>query len=152
MQRNTATTFENLRPGDRFRFPEDKKKKAFQVTVKANDARGWYNDVLLGLRTWKYDKSAKAAREVIFIRHTMLEPNDTAMLYDLEAGNVFLFLTDTATEFAVIETQNPDPFAKCIVKAVCIDAPAFAHTNTEVIYLRTLSSLTDDWLYRIWSC
>jgi hypothetical protein len=73
MERKTATTFGELRQGDRFYFTSDSKKVVYQVTPENTLQKGSYNKVDEdGKKEWHFDKQASNDRQVIFLRHINL--------------------------------------------------------------------------------
>lgn len=65
MQRNTATTFGQLQPGDRFYFSSDSKRKVYQLTEP-----GQYNIVnSKGLNGWQYSRKSSSATSVVYLRN-----------------------------------------------------------------------------------
>jgi len=108
MQRHTATTFGELRQGDRFYFVGDKQKIAYQVTLETLSGKQQsYNQVdAAGKNVWIHDKQAPGDKPVIFLRHTRPAPGDEWLLKDLSDGDVFYVDGDIITEYQVIKNRH----------------------------------------------
>lgn len=128
MKPKTLTTFGQLQPGDRFAFVENK-RVVFQVTTVP-----FYNHVVDNRKSWIYDKRTQLERSVLYIRSTILQPNQEGKIKDLPVGAVFCFTHDIVTEYrldAFLPVGN-DACVWQIEKGI----PHYMHVECNIIYLR----------------
>jgi outer membrane lipoprotein-sorting protein len=127
MERNTLTTFGQLRIGDRFYATGDKSKTAYEVTGPKK-----YNHIMNGKKSWMYDKDVKEDRLVMFLRHTVPIHGEQCMVEDLKRNHIFYLPDDIITEYRVKEQITGETIA---YKLDYTDAQFIKH-GTPVIFVR----------------
>lgn len=136
MQRNTTTTFGELRQGDRFYFVGDSDKKAYQLTEQKRSGKSSYNIVVNGENAWQFDRQAAGNRPVVFLRHTKPLPGEECLLSDLKEGDMFFFPEDVVSEYLVADTAAADIKDRYQVIASCENAMPDCKPKTVVFFLR----------------
>jgi hypothetical protein len=135
MKHNDFTFFEKLSLGDRFYFPSDKAKVAYQVV-----APGLYNQVLDGGRkALMHDKPAARDKPVIFLRHTLPQPGETCRLHDLKKGDIFFFPDNVVLEYEVTDAKGPAGEKQYFIRVVNTQGVSFQKVDTEVVFVRNVA-------------
>jgi sortase (surface protein transpeptidase) len=133
MKHNEFTFFEKLSLGDRFYFPTDKAKVAYQVI-----APGLYNQVLDdGRKTLMHDKPAARDKPVIFLRHTLPQPGQPCRLHDLKKGDIFFFPDNVVLEYEITESSN----THYVIRSVNDKGIGFEKVDCEVVFVRKVNTL-----------
>lgn len=104
MKQKTQTRIGRLRQGDRFYLLSDKKKVVYQLDSFSRE-KAKYVKVLNDQpsNSWMYAKETSVNKEVIFLRHTLLQPGDECFLQDLNEGDKFYKLSDPATLYTIVK-------------------------------------------------
>lgn len=105
MQRNTPTNIARLRKGDRFYFISDKKKGIHEVTGFSKGKVN-YNKINGFKHQWFWDRTINENKEVIFLRHTIIQQGDQCFVQDLEIGDVFYMPGNIDAELEVLEKND----------------------------------------------
>ncbi|KAA2245512.1 hypothetical protein F0L74_06015 [Chitinophaga agrisoli] len=104
MNRNTKTTLSELRIGDRFHFLKD--FAVWQIIEKTRTHVA-VNQPKPGTEIaafiHRHHELKKGKTEVIFMRHTELQPGERGLFQDLKPGNVFGLPNDFIKEYVVTE-------------------------------------------------
>jgi len=70
MERNTRTTISELKKGDRFYFPADKKKIVYEIVCTTAPRGFYYNRInAYGYKMLTHDVWVSTEKEAIFLRH-----------------------------------------------------------------------------------
>ena len=103
MKQKTQTTIGRLRRGDRFYFISDKKKQVHQLDSFSGD-KAHFVKVLndKASDSWMFKRSVSSNKEVIFLRHTLLQVGDECFLQDLRTGDRFYQPGDGTREFEIM--------------------------------------------------
>ncbi len=130
MKSKTLSRLGHLRQGDRFYFTSDKKKKVYQLDSFSAHKANYNvveNDVVQD--GWLFKKTTDASREVIFLRHTLLQPGDPCFLQDLKEGDIFE-LPDSKWKF-VLQVKHSKEIKMAHVEN--LKAPFYTHPLTKAV-------------------
>lgn len=107
MKPNTATTFAELRVGDRFYFAADKQKKVYQLTREALLGKPFYNHFDgNGNKVWMFDRQSDKNKPVVFLRHTQPVLGEEWPISELKDGDIFHLPDNIVTEYLVIKNRH----------------------------------------------
>lgn len=99
MKRNTLTSINQLRFGDRFRNP--KNVDVWEVVTVTDKVVTVNQPGLGGVFMHLHHEMRKGTTEVIFLRHTKPLPGEECLVQDLQVGDVFHKTDDIITEYTL---------------------------------------------------
>jgi hypothetical protein len=103
MERKTMTTLGELRIGDRFVYPKA------NVVWQVIGTDGKKNNVAVNQMNsknepiYKHHHFKKPFIKVLFLRHTVILPQEECFIQDLQPGDIFCKVDDIVNEYELIE-------------------------------------------------
>lgn len=139
MKRKTPTTLGQLRIGDRFYFITDIGEPKVRIVTAHKGSKTNYNKIKPGKakHAWLWDRKQPADREVMFLRHTILQPGDECFMHQLNNGDVFTKPGDTKEMRMVDNSGN-----QVVVRYVGQTAQLNTSALTTGIFVRRASLKT----------
>lgn len=136
MQQKTLTTIGRLRRGDRFYFLCDiKKKQVYQLDSFSGD-KAIYVKVIndIASDSWMHERSTGQNKEVMFLRHTLLQPGDQCVLQDLMPGDI-LYKPEAVNNKYIITAKAPHEIKMAFEKRPQ-GQPVYGHPLASVILVK----------------
>jgi hypothetical protein len=100
MEAKTMTTAGELRIGDSFVYP--RRTDPWRVVALSDkNGRVAVNQVINGGNKYRHDELIRAAKKVMFLRHTIPVPGEMCYMIDLVPGDVFHIPDDLVNEYQV---------------------------------------------------
>jgi len=133
MQRHTPTNIGRLRKGDRFYFTSDRKKSVHEATGLRNDKVKYNKINAFSKFQWLWDREVNGNKEVVFLRHTILQSGDQCFIQDLNIGDIFCLPGHKETELEVVGKSEKE--VKLLNKSN--NSIFYTHPLTTGIFIKT---------------
>lgn len=135
MERNTMTTVDKLRIGDRFYRASDKNKTMW-TKVEAPVKKTFFQTYRHHARKDgdKYAIDVRSDLQVVFMRHTIPLPGEEWLLNELRVGDVFFMPNDIITEYKVLQLRTPKH--DTVIVPLNGELQPFEHCDIAVTFIR----------------